>query len=462
MGDYDMPKTVSKPMTEGNILKEIIIFSLPLILGNLFQQAYNLVDTSIVGKTLGSNALASVGVSSSVQFLVLGFCMGVAIGFAIPVATKFGSGDLHAMRQYVYIGGVLTAIIAAVLTVSTVVLCPSILHLLDTPTEIYPDAYRYLVTIFAGIPCSLLYNYLSGILRAIGDSKTPFMFLAFSATLNIFLDLFCIIVLDLGCFGAAIATIISQGVSGLLCLILILRKFEVLHLRKEDRVFDHDMAKHALNMGVPMGLQYSITAIGSMVMQTSNNSLGTLYVSAYAAGLKIKQFVMSPFDAFATATATFCSQNYGAEKTDRIKEGIKIGLGIAVGYSVIATIIMVFFGRSLSLLFLDESNTEILDAAAKYLKYIGLFYSLLGILNVSRQVIQGLGWSRRAMLSGAIEMVARIIVCAGFTGTFGFTAICCADQVAWIAADLYCVPTLISCVKHIEQSIAISHASAIQ
>lgn len=440
-------------MTEGNILKQIAVFSVPLLLGNLFQQAYNMVDAAIVGKALGANALASVGVSSSVQFLVLGFCMGVAIGFAVPVATQFGGGHMHKMRQYVYISAILTAVIAVILTAVTIILCPSILKLLATPMEIYDDAYRYLVTIFAGISCTLLYNYLAGILRAIGDSRTPFLFLAFSAVLNVFLDLFCIIVLNLGCFGAAIATIIAQGVSGLLCLLLIIKKFKVLHLEKEDMVFEPEMARHALNMGVPMGLQYSITAIGSMVMQTSNNSLGTMYVSAYAAGLKIKQFFLSPFNALSTATATFCSQNYGALKADRIKKGIKYGIGMSLVYSVIAAIALACFGRMLSLLFLDESTPEILDASAKYLRYIGVFYPALGILDLTRQVIQGLGWSQRAVMSGVIEMIARIAVCAGLTNIYGFTAICCADQTAWVTADIYCVLTLIACVKYVDRSI---------
>lgn len=449
-----MKKAAVKSMTEGNVWQLLLRFSLPLLLGNLFQQAYNLADAAIVGKTLGANALASVGVSSSVQFLVLGFCIGVAIGFCIPVATKFGAGDEHSMRQYIYIGSILTAGIAVITTILTVFLCPAILHLLKTPSEIYPDAYAYLVTIFIGIPCTLLYNLLSGILRAIGDSRTPFLFLAFSAVLNVFLDLFCILVLHWGCFGAALATIVSQGISGLLCLFVILRRFEILHLRREDRVWDTRMALHSLNMGLPMGLQYSITAIGSMVMQTANNSLGTLYVSAYAAGLKIKQFFMSPFDAFATATATFCSQNYGAGKADRIHQGIKAGVTIALCYSVLATIAMCFFGRSLSLLFLDESTPEILDASAKYLRYIGLFYSVLGVLNVTRQTIQGLGWSQRTIVSGVLEMAARCAVCLILTPVLGFTAICCADQSAWLAADLYNIPTLKACLRHVEQEIA--------
>ena len=445
--------TKSTSMTEGSILQKIILFALPLVLGNLFQQAYNLVDASIVGKILGANALASVGVSSSVQFLVLGFCMGVSIGFAIPIATKFGAKEYHEMKRYVFVGGVLTTLIAILVTFLTTVGCSFILHILDTPQEIFSDAYLYLFTIFAGIPCTLLYNYLASILRAIGDSKTPFYFLAFSAVLNIFLDLFCILVLNLGCFGAALATIIAQGVSGMLCLLLIIRKFQILHIGKEDRIFEKDKAMYSLSMGLPMGLQYSITAIGSMVMQMSNNSLGTIYVSAYAAGLKIKQFMMCPYDAIATATSTFCSQNFGANQYERIKKGIVVGISIGLAYSALATMVMVFFGRPLSMLFLDASSTEILDASVQYLKYIGLFYFALALLNVTRQTIQGLGWSGRTVIAGVIEMCARCVICLGFTASYGFTAICCADQVAWCTAVIYLIPTLYFCLKHVKEVI---------
>ncbi len=449
---------MTKTMTEGKPLKLILAFALPLLLGNLFQQTYNLVDTAIVGRTLGSNALASVGVSSSVQFLVLGFCQGMSIGFSIPVATKLGAGKLHEMKQYVYTGSVLAGIIAIILTVLTCLLCGSILSILQTPAEVLSGAYSYLFTIFCGIPCTILYNYLSSILRAIGDSKTPFFFLAFSAVLNVFLDLFFIVSCHMGVFGAAFATILSQGVSGLLCLILIVKKVDILHPGAEDRILEKDKVMHALNMGMPMGLQFSITAIGSMVMQTSNNSLGTVYVSAYAAGLKIKQFMMSPFDAIATAASTFASQNYGAEKSERIHSGIRIGISLAVVYSLFATAAMVVFGRDLSMLFLDAGDTAILDASALYLKSIGYFYSVLGVLIVARQSVQGLGFSQRAVLAGVIEMIARCVICLGFTSAYGFMAICSADQAAWITGTLYLIPTLIHCLKRADSEIACSHS----
>ena len=254
-------------------------FMLPLLFGNLFQQAYNMADAAIVGQTLGADALAAVGVSSSVQFLVLGFCIGIACGFAIPIATEFGADRKSEMRRYVYHGAVITAIFAVVLTVVCALLCNAIITMLQAPAEIFDDSYRYLFIIFLGIPCTLLYNYVSAILRAIGDSRTPFLFLAFSSVLNIFLDFFCILVLKWGVSGAAFATIFSQGLSGILCLFVILKKYEVLHIQKEERTFDKYHAMKMLNMGVPMGLQYSITAIGCMVMQTANNRRRQITVS---------------------------------------------------------------------------------------------------------------------------------------------------------------------------------------
>lgn len=431
-----------KNLTEGNPLKLILNFTLPLLLGNLFQQTYNIVDSAIVGQTLGANALGSVGVSSSVQFLVLGFVTGSMTGFAIPVAAAFGAKKESEMRRYVYNGAVWAAIIAVILTSVTAILTPSILRLLKTPGELYEDAYAYLLTIFLGLPATVLYNFLSSVLRAVGDSRTPFLFLALSSLLNIGLDLFCIINLGMGVFGAAFATVISQAVSGILCVILVVRKFSILHIRKEERIYSGAMSRRVLNMGLPMGLQFSITAIGSMVMQTANNSLGTVYVSAYAAGLKIKQFAMSPFDALGAAISTYISQNFGAGKMERIEHGIRIGEKIAVLYGIGIGIVLIFFGRDLSLIFMNGDAVDVLNASAQYLRTLGFFYWLLGILIVTRSSVQGIGWSRQAVLAGVIEMFARTVVSVFLVKKLGYAAICMADPTAWGTATLYLIPTL--------------------
>lgn len=441
---------MTKSMTEGNPLKLTLQFALPLLLGNIFQQTYNVIDAAIVGKTLGSEALGSVGLSSSVQFLVFGFCIGSCVGYSIPVAQKFGAKDLKGMRSMIFHGAVITAFFAVILTLGCSLACGAILHILKAPADLYANAYFYLLVIFLGIPFTMLYNFLSGILRAVGDSKTPFYFLALSAVLNIFLDLFCICVLGWGCAGAAIATVTSQGISGLLCLGLIIRKFEILHLKKADCKWISANAIRALSMGVPMGLQYSITAIGSMIMQSANNGLGTIAVSGFAAGMKIKQFAMCPFDAIASAVSTFVGQNYGANKMDRVRKGIKQGMAVGVAYGIFIGIILIIFGRTMSLLLVDASSVEVLDASGHYLRCLGHFYWALGILNVARMSVQGLGFAGRAIFSGFAEMIARTAVSIVCVPIWGFEAICWTDQCAWVAAVFYIVPTLFYCLKIIE------------
>ena len=434
-------------MVKGNPVKLMLSFAFPLLIGNLLQQTYNIIDAAIVGQALGPEALASVGASSSVQFLVLGFCMGSCTGFSVPVAKYFGAGKLDKMRDYIFNGAALAVLIAAILTTLCSLLCAPILHLLSVPSDIFADAYAYQLVIFLGIPFSILYNYLSSILRAVGDSRTPFLFLAFSAILNIFLDLFCIIILHLGCAGAAIATISAQAISGLLCLFFISRKVKLLLPTKENRTLRKDAAQELLAMGIPTGLQFSITAIGSMVMQSANNGLGSICVSGFTAGMRIKQFTMCPFDAFGTAASVFCSQNLGAGKADRIKKGFWEGISVAVLYGLFAGVILVFLGRPLSMIFIKKDAGEVLDASAKYLRCMGYFYWSLGILNVARMVTQGLGYSGRAVFSGVTEMIARTVVSLGFVGTYGYTAICFADQTAWVSACIYIVPTCILCMK---------------
>ncbi len=442
---------MTKSMTEGKPLRLLLQFALPLLLGNLFQQMYNTVDAAIVGQFLGSDALASVGASSSVQFLVLGFCIGICCGFAIPVAQRFGAEDYGAMKRYVYHAMVISAVAALVLTVVCALLCTKILQVLSTPEDIFGGAYIYLLIIFLGIPFNILYNLLSGILRAVGDSRTPFLFLAVSTCSNIVLDLFCILVLKWGVAGAAVATITSQAMSGILCLIYMFRKVPLLHMERSHRLLQAAYVKRLLLMGLPMGLQYSITAIGSMVMQSANNGLGTVYVTGFTAGMRLKQFFICPFDAFATAVSTFCGQNLGARRMDRVRRGIKDGLLIAISYGFAAGIVLIFYGRDLACLFVSKDSAAVLDAAGQYLRYIGYFLWSLGILNVCRLAIQGLGFSGRAVFAGVLEMAARSIVGIGFTPLYGYLAICCCDQAAWSVACVYLVPMCIHCVRKLER-----------
>ncbi len=442
---------MSTSMINGSPLKSMLRFATALYDWKSLQQTYNIIDAAIVGQALGADALASVGASSSVQFLVLGFCMGITAGFGIPVAKFFGSGNYQKMKNYVYNGAVLTAGTAAIVTTACALLCHWILNILSVQPDIYKNAYAYLLVIFLGLPFTLMYNYLSSILRSVGDSRTPFLFLAFSAVFNIFLDLFCIIVLGWDVQVQPLQQLLHRLSAELPVLSILQRKKEILWLPTERRKGSSRQSTELLTMGLPTGLQYSITAIGSMVMQSANNGLGSIYVSGFTAGMRIKQFAMCPFDAIGTAVSVFCSQNLGAGQYDRIKKGLGEGIAAGVGYGLLAGILMIFGGRTLSMIFVSRDAVEVLDASAKYLRCMGYFFWTLGILNITRMTTQGLGYSSRAFFSGVTEMIARTIVSIGFVGTFGFTAICFADQTAWVTACCYIAPTCFYCVKKVSR-----------
>lgn len=295
---------MTKDLTQGSPVRLILGFALPLLAGMLFQQLYNLVDTLIVGRFLGMEALAGVGATGSINFLVLGFCMGICSGFAIPVAQQFGAHEESRMREFVSNGTWLSIVFAAVMTVLTVVYCADILRLMNTPEDCFDQAYNYIVVIFAGIPFTFLYNLLSGWLRSLGDSKTPLFFLVLSSVLNVILDLAFILIFKLGVFGASLATVLSQAISGMLCLLFIAVKVPILHITREEWRPQSKRMIELCAYGVPMGLQYSITAIGSVILQVAVNSLGSLSVAAVTAASKVLNFLACPFDALGSTMAT--------------------------------------------------------------------------------------------------------------------------------------------------------------
>lgn len=345
----------SKEMTEGRALPLILNFTLPLLLGNLLQQTYSLIDAAIVGKILGINALASVGASTSVVFLILGFCNGCCGGFGIPIAQKFGARDYSTMRRYVVVSLQLAAVISVVLAVATSLLCHTILSMMSTPANIFDGAYSYLLYTFIGIPCTFFYNLLSSIIRALGDSKTPFWFLLIATVLNVLLDLFFILVLGWGVAGAAIATLVAQAISAILCYRFMMQRFEVLKTTAEERRYDGAMAKTLLQIGVPMGLQFSITAIGSIMLQSANNALGTACVAAFTAAMRIKMFFLCPFESLGMAMATFTGQNYGAGKPERVWQGVKASTCMMMTYWVFTFVVLMLGSRTIALL-LDRKS----------------------------------------------------------------------------------------------------------
>ena len=444
----------SKEMTGGAVFPLLFSFTMPLLLGNLLQQTYSLIDAAIVGKFLGINSLAAVGASTSVIFLILGFCNGCCAGFGIPVAQKFGARDYATMRRYVAVGLQLATVMSVVIAAVSGFYCRDILRGMQTPGNIFDGAYDYLFVTFIGIPCTFFYNLLASIMRALGDSKTPFWFLLFSTVLNVFLDLFCILVLGWGVMGAAIATVFSQGLSAILCYLYMLRKFPILRATSsEDRRFHTGLARTLLAMGVPMGLQFSITAIGSIMLQSANNALGTACVAAFTSAARIKMFFICAFESLGIAMATYCGQNYGAGKPERILQGIKVSSLMMLTYAAATWMILMLGSRSLALLFVAPSEVEILDYTEQFLHISCWFFPAVGLLCILRYAIQGVGFSTLAMLSGVSEMIARILVSLYAVPAFGFLGVCFGDPLAWVAADLFLIPAFLYVYKKIKKRL---------
>lgn len=431
---------MTKDMTKGSPMKLILGFSIPLFFGFLFQQFYSLMDTLIVGRFLGKENLAAVGATGSINFLIIGFCMGVCSGFSIPISHKFGAGDQKGMRRVVANCVWLSLAFAAVMTVLTTVLCRWILVVMKTPGNILEGAYEYIWIIFLGIPATFLYNMTSGVIRALGDSKTPVIFLVMSSFLNIGLDLFFILNLQWGVQGAAWATVISQGVSGLCCLLFMIWKFEILRIQRDEWAPDRHLMGNLCGMGVPMGLQYSITAIGSVILQSATNTLGSDAVAAVTAAGRISGFLACPFDAMGSTMATYGGQNVGAGKLDRIGSGLKSCVMLGAGYSVIALLVSIFLGRPLATLFLDVSEAAIIDNVRLFLIVNTVFYFPLALVNIVRFLIQGMGFPTFAILAGVFEMIARSLAGFVLVPLFGFIGVSMGSPIAWIFADAFLIP----------------------
>lgn len=429
-----------RDMTEGHPLKRILAFSAPLLLGNLFQQFYSMADSIIVGQYIGVNAFAAVGSTGSINFLILGFVQGACMGFAIPVAQEFGAGDMRAMRRCVANAAYLSVLVAIMVTALTALFTRDILRWMQTPADIFEDAYSYIFIVFAGTGATVLYNLLASVLRALGDSRTPLIYLIIASIINIALDVVLIAVIPLGVAGAAYATVASQLISGLLCLWHIKRKFPILHIEKQERKFDKELCLRLLHAGVPMGLQFSITAIGSIILQSAVNALGSSVVASISASNRVQNILTCPLETMGATMATYCSQNYGANRIDRVRQGIRQATIVTAVYSVVGLAIAYFCGRTIAQMFISAEETALLDSIRQFLTINGIFYFPLAIILVYRNSLQGLGFSNSAMLAGVFELVARSAVAWLLVGTFGFIAVCFANPAAWIAADCLLLP----------------------
>lgn len=448
----------AKDLTVGSPMKLILGFAFPMFLGLLFQQFYSLVDTMIVGKYLGVDPFAGVGSTGSLNFIVIGFCMGLCSGFSVPISQSFGAKDFPLLRKMVTNSVWLCTFFSVVITTLMLVFCRPVLTWMNTPENIFEYAYIYIFIIFAGIPCTILYNMTAAILRALGDSKSPIIFLAISSAINIGLDLLLIIVFRMGVEGAALATVVSQGVSGVISIIYIKKKFDILAMEKGDWKLERHLAGKLTGVGIPMGLQYSITGIGSVILQTAVNGLGSIYVASMTAGSKINIFLACPFDALGQTMAPYAGQNIGARKLDRVGKGLRAACIIGFIVSGLMVVVVKLFGGQLTMLFLDEKDPVIMQNSTQFLIIVSAFYCLLTLVNTVRFTIQGMGFSSLAIIAGVMEMIARGIAGMLLVPSFGYIGACYSSPLAWLLADAFLIPAFFLCKRKVARQLEVGKA----
>lgn len=445
---------MTKEMTHGKPLSLILQFCLPMVAGNILQQFYNLADTAIVGRCMDSQALAAIGSTGAVCFLVIGFATGLCTGLSIPVAQRYGANEIKDMRRFMMNAAYISALISVILTVLTMLFCKPLLELMQTPSEIMDNARSYLMVIFAGLTATILYNLLAGFLRAMGDSITPLVFLAVSSVLNIGLD-FALIPL-MGTAGAALATVIAQGISALCCLAFMHRHFPALHFEKDEFAFSGERCGQLCGVSLPMAFQFSITAIGAIIMQTAINGFGATVIASITAAQKIQNVVIGPMESLGITMATYCGQNLGAKRIDRILEGLKKSLVVSVGYACFAYAFSFFLGKYFVYLFVsteEEAFFSIMNYAVQYLRISGLFYPILSVLFVLRNSLQGMGYSLLPMSAGILELIARVFAAWFMVKLWGFTGICLASPFAWILADILLISASVYAMHSLPKKI---------
>ncbi len=441
-------------MTKGSPIGKILRFFVPVLLGNLLQQLYSTADSAIVSRFIGVDAFAGVSATGSLNFLILGMALGVCSGFAIPVSQEFGAGDEGQMRRCFANSIHATGVFSVVMAVLTAAFTPAILRLVGTPSDIFDYSCTYIRIIFMGIPATMMYNLLSGVMRAVGDGRTPLIMLLLSSALNVALDILFIVTFNMGIEGAAIATVISQLISGVLCLYVIFVRTDVLKVRRDEWKVDFGIIRRLLGIGLPMGLQFSITAIGSTILQSSVNSLGSGAVAAVGAGAKAQFIFTSPLEAIGVTMATYAGQNLGAQRIDRVRKGVRDITIIMAIYCAAAFGLQMLCGKYIVMLFTGSGETQILTNATHYLNVVMAGSFLLAIVLIYRNSVQGMGYSKAAMLAGIMELVGRAFVALVLVKYFGFNGACLANPVAWICADLLLTPLYLTVVKRYEKRFA--------
>ena len=440
-------------MTTGSPAKLIIRFMIPMFLGNLFQQFYNVVDSIVAGQFLGVQALAAIGSTGSLMFFVIGWLNGLTSGFAIMVAQCFGAKKEDRMRHYVAMSVYLSVAFALVMTIGLTLANEPILRLMNYSEEIMPEVKAYMGIIYAGLLVTVAYDALSAFLRALGDSRSPLYFLMISAGINVFLDIVFIVVMGMGVEGCAYATVIAQAISAFCCFIYIVKKYPILHLRKEDFRYSWNSVKKLLGLGIPMALQFSITAIGTIIVQGAVNVYGETYMAGFSAAGKLQNILTTVFVAFGATVATYVGQNRGAGRIDRVREGVRCTQYMILAWSVIAMILMFFFGKYMTCIFVNSSETDVLAVSVEYFHTVFWCYPFLGSIFLYRNTLQGMGYGLVPMMGGIFELAARTIIVLLVAGRTSCRGVCLADPAAWIAALIPLVPYYIYIMRKQKQKI---------
>ena len=433
-----MARTGTMDLTTGRPIQQILLFSLPLVAGTLFQQLYSFVDTVMVGRLISNDALGAVGATSAMGYMILGFVLGSCVGFSIPLAKAVGARDMGEFQRYFFNGCWLCLGLSILVTVLTVSLTPALLRMIHTPEALLSDARTYITIIFLGIPSAYLYNFCSAALRAVGDSQRPTYFLLASSLLNIVLDYVFILVIPMGVAGAALATVLSQLFSGILNFWWLAAKTDVLKNSREFRKLSMGHIRDLCRVGFPMGVDHCFSAFGTVLMQSAINTLGTAAVTGQTAGEKIRQMFTLPMESVGMGMATYAGQNDGAGRTDRIREGIRAGLTIQLSYCACAWIAIYFGKGAFASFVLGPGAGEAGRLAVRYLSIISCLFCFHGSLMIMRNTLQGMGHSPQAVLSGICELAGRAVGSWLSVMFFGFTGICFASPMAWATALVYC------------------------
>ena len=425
---------MAKNMTSGKPIKLIWNFTIPLLIGNLFQQLYNMADTFIVGRTIGVQALAAVGSTGSIIFLILGFANGLTAGLAIPLAQRFGAKDYLGVKRSFYVSILISAVVAILLTILSMVFCRQILEVMQTPAEIIDGAYDYLMVIFAGIFSSMAFNLLSNIFRSIGDAKTPLYFLVIACIMNIILDIVFIAGFGMGVEGAGYATVLSQIFSALACILYIWKKIPILRLNSKDFVAESSDVREHVRISFPMAFQSSIIAIGAIIIQITLNQLGATAVAAYTAAQKIDQVAILPMMSFGVTMATFVAQNYGAKKYDRIWRGVRDCIKLSLTFAISVGIILNLFSPIFIRAFVGVGHEEVVELGAIYFITNGTMYSLLSLLFIYRYTLQGVGKTFTPTVAGIMELCMRAFAAVVLSNLYGYTGATMANPLAWLGS----------------------------